>query len=283
MAEEWYFASNGQANGPVSVQALRAMAQNGGLAPSDLVWTSGMSDWVPASTTRGLFPKPVQVTKNPAPVQPALEQRTNPPVDSRPSFELQRRPGLNKNAKVGLIVVVAAAVGLTMVLGIAVIIGTELYDATSAANHPRGFAKRRNQGNNWVPPPVPQQAPARPAPPPIKDVEFVPVKKKYVVELRGQDSADYKKVILAANKEVTIRVTTTVPPGQPAPDVDLYLWSSGPFPVACDTLPDKDCVLTFTPRLTEFYIIDVHLCEGASAHCVVEFVTPGDAKVGPGQ
>jgi len=60
VADEWYYAENGQQRGPVPVTALREMAANGILKPTDLVWTEGMSQWAPASATRGIFRPPPQ-------------------------------------------------------------------------------------------------------------------------------------------------------------------------------------------------------------------------------
>jgi len=83
VADEWYYASNGQPIGPVSSAALREMAASGTLLPTALVWKEGMSQWAPASATRGLFPTPVQAqapARFPAPAPPAPE----PPPEHHP-------------------------------------------------------------------------------------------------------------------------------------------------------------------------------------------------------
>lgn len=46
---EWYYASNGQQNGPVSQEELVSLFQNGQVKASDLVWNQSMSDWLPFS------------------------------------------------------------------------------------------------------------------------------------------------------------------------------------------------------------------------------------------
>ena len=78
MAEEWYYASNGQQMGPISALELRGLAASGGLKPSDLVWTDGMSSWTPARATRGLFP---------AAVPAAASSNVAPAPRSRPRYD----------------------------------------------------------------------------------------------------------------------------------------------------------------------------------------------------
>lgn len=52
---EWYYARGGQQMGPVTFEQLETLSRTGGLAPADLVWTSTMKDWLPASQVAGLF------------------------------------------------------------------------------------------------------------------------------------------------------------------------------------------------------------------------------------
>jgi hypothetical protein len=52
----WFYASAGVQNGPVSEEELRALGASGRLQPMDLVWSSGMSGWQPASSIPGLLP-----------------------------------------------------------------------------------------------------------------------------------------------------------------------------------------------------------------------------------
>lgn len=47
---EWYYASNGQQNGPVSQEDLVSLFQQGEVKASDLVWNQAMTDWVPFSS-----------------------------------------------------------------------------------------------------------------------------------------------------------------------------------------------------------------------------------------
>jgi len=46
----WRYIQNGQTCGPVETSALRTLFDNGTLARDTLVWTGGMTDWVPANS-----------------------------------------------------------------------------------------------------------------------------------------------------------------------------------------------------------------------------------------
>jgi hypothetical protein len=62
---EWFYAKNGQQQGPVSEQTLQQLAQSGQLLPTDMVWAQGLPAWQPAGQTAGLFaggPPPVPAT-----------------------------------------------------------------------------------------------------------------------------------------------------------------------------------------------------------------------------
>ena len=54
--QTWYYSSNGERQGPVSFDELKALARRGGLdAVKDLVWTEGMTDWTASGQVPGLF------------------------------------------------------------------------------------------------------------------------------------------------------------------------------------------------------------------------------------
>jgi hypothetical protein len=57
MAGDWYYVRDGRKWGPVSDRELRALARAGKLAPADLVWKEGTSEWRPAARVPGLFPE----------------------------------------------------------------------------------------------------------------------------------------------------------------------------------------------------------------------------------
>lgn len=70
----WYYANNGkQAPDPVPFEHLQQMAASGHLAPADMVWTTGMADWVTAETIAGLFP--VAAPPPPAFAQPVYGEQ----------------------------------------------------------------------------------------------------------------------------------------------------------------------------------------------------------------
>jgi hypothetical protein len=45
---EWYYLLGQEKIGPLSMQAMRAMIQNGTINSSTLVWRQGLQNWVPA-------------------------------------------------------------------------------------------------------------------------------------------------------------------------------------------------------------------------------------------
>lgn len=54
--QTWYYSSNGERQGPVSFEELKALARQGRLDPvKDLAWTEGMSDWNPSGQVAGLY------------------------------------------------------------------------------------------------------------------------------------------------------------------------------------------------------------------------------------
>ena len=46
--DNWYYARDNQQLGPVTLDALRGMVAGGQVGAADLVWTQGMSQWMPA-------------------------------------------------------------------------------------------------------------------------------------------------------------------------------------------------------------------------------------------
>lgn len=49
-AQSWFYIVDGQQQGPISEDVLRGALTGGTVAPDCLVWTQGMTGWVPAST-----------------------------------------------------------------------------------------------------------------------------------------------------------------------------------------------------------------------------------------
>jgi len=54
-AAEWYYTLNNQQQGPVTLDALQAMAANGQIQRTDLVWRQGMANWTAAGDVPGVF------------------------------------------------------------------------------------------------------------------------------------------------------------------------------------------------------------------------------------
>ncbi len=79
MAEEWYYARDGQQHGPVNGERLKELATSGKLQPTDLVWREGMAEWAQAGTVKGLLlvtsggppPLPSQASSCKRPSSPA--------------------------------------------------------------------------------------------------------------------------------------------------------------------------------------------------------------------
>ena len=52
MAAEWHYSKDGQRHGPVSAAELKALAQDGKLTPTDMVWKEGKAAWQPAGSIK---------------------------------------------------------------------------------------------------------------------------------------------------------------------------------------------------------------------------------------
>ena len=75
MSAEWHYTSGGQQVGPVSAAELKSLARAGKLAPTDMLWKEGMSEWRPASSVKELFPAPA----------PSVSSPPSPPSSSSPA------------------------------------------------------------------------------------------------------------------------------------------------------------------------------------------------------
>lgn len=100
MPDDWYYVKNSERRGPVSLAKLRSMAADGWLAPDDLVWQSGMADWVPARSADGVFANPLAdvLHKTIAGLRPTREEApsrsetgTTPPSIPAPTPKTARR------------------------------------------------------------------------------------------------------------------------------------------------------------------------------------------------
>ncbi|MBX3399275.1 MAG: DUF4339 domain-containing protein [Gemmataceae bacterium] len=69
MPDNWYYEESGRRAGPVTSKELVALARDGKLRPTDLVWKEGMKEKKPAGKVKGLFPTN---TATPPPLPPPL-------------------------------------------------------------------------------------------------------------------------------------------------------------------------------------------------------------------
>jgi hypothetical protein len=280
MAEEWFYTNDGQQMGPVSIAALRDLAAQGSLQPADLVWTEGMSTWVPANAARGLFPSTSLATSPVIPdVKPAQHQRYPEP---RPGGRLRERrldrplppAGMNTGSKILIVLGIVGVLGLMFMVAMAVV----LTAITEAQQGPQPIFRT---GKVAPPPPgMPQQGfdpnqPIAAVPPPPKEKlkTIPPGVKSYVVKLNEANLTDGSLVYFTKGKQVTIRVTATewLDDQFGLVDVDLYVYDSTGALVMFDDGPQRDCLQSFVPQRSENYTVVVHLCTGASATCKVEY------------
>lgn len=84
MASQWYYTKSGQRQGPVGSEKLKELAASGQLAPTDLAWKEGMTQWAEASKIKGLFP--TQATVN-----------SHEDILSTPSQQESSEPGKQPN------------------------------------------------------------------------------------------------------------------------------------------------------------------------------------------
>ncbi len=97
MADQWYYAQQGQRQGPVDDEQLKQLVASGQLKPSDLVWKKGMAAWMAASAVEALIPKPSVPEPPPIPLQD-FQLPPIPPKDFLPPPEPRSSAG-NKVGK----------------------------------------------------------------------------------------------------------------------------------------------------------------------------------------
>ena len=58
MSADWYYLKGDKKFGPVSLEELQTLAESGKLAPTDMLWKEGQSEWrsaVKFKPLKGLF------------------------------------------------------------------------------------------------------------------------------------------------------------------------------------------------------------------------------------
>jgi hypothetical protein len=68
----WYYAVDGEKKGPFTDSELKHLANTGILQRDMLIWTSGLQEWKPADSVRGLF-----TVEAPIPQPPPLSEITS--------------------------------------------------------------------------------------------------------------------------------------------------------------------------------------------------------------
>jgi hypothetical protein len=286
MTEDWYYAHDAQQMGPVSTLALRDMLANGTVKLSDLVWRDGMSNWVPASESRELWPTPPSAVATgsaprpggeapPAPAQRRYDEATPAPAQRR-YHDLQPRdrwdarrplrrqpspPGMSTTAKVLIFGGIAAflLIGFMVVVGIVVVTAaTSQRNATRyAKTQPVGQAGRGAAAGPIIGPGVKNMAPIQPT--------------VWNLNLNVQGQQQERTVSWAANQTVRVTVNTTDWGGGPEPNVDVYVYDQMGNQIICDVQPFKDCDMIFVVPATGNYRIVVVLCRGNRARCMVRY------------
>ena len=82
----YYYARDGQRNGPVTPDRIKQLAAQGQLRPDDLLWMKGWAAWRKAGGVQGLFVTPAKPAPLPPPPLPAAAvaqspQQTPPSAD----------------------------------------------------------------------------------------------------------------------------------------------------------------------------------------------------------
>jgi len=81
MADDWFYTRKGERHGPVPLAKVKSLADEGWLAPEDLVWGPGMADWRPAASVKGIFRSSlVESLASGAGVIPGIRPRLEPPA-----------------------------------------------------------------------------------------------------------------------------------------------------------------------------------------------------------
>ena len=87
MADQWYYAHEGERQGPVTLEKLKELASSGQLQASDLVWKESMDQWTPASEVQEVATELAPGAPPPTPVRaappPTPAPAAPPPMSAR--------------------------------------------------------------------------------------------------------------------------------------------------------------------------------------------------------
>ncbi|MEX0899812.1 MAG: GYF domain-containing protein [Gammaproteobacteria bacterium] len=101
----WWYAKGDKSFGPHTATEMKALAVGKQLAPTDMVWKEGLTDWLPASSVHGLMPDGAGGASTPPPI-PGVGTPPPPPVFPQ---ETQKMSGAEKGAIWGAVLFVLIA------------------------------------------------------------------------------------------------------------------------------------------------------------------------------
>lgn len=84
---DWHYARHNRQEGPVTLAELQRRYESGQVAPTDLVWTEGMAEWIAAQQVTDLNPplsRPPKIPSGPPPVGSQAPQASLPPLGGSP-------------------------------------------------------------------------------------------------------------------------------------------------------------------------------------------------------
>lgn len=81
---QWFYTKDDQPQGPVTVERLRELATSGDMHPSDLVWTEGIAQWLPAGEVKTLagIVGPIATASPPLPASLPAQPNSTPQMPS---------------------------------------------------------------------------------------------------------------------------------------------------------------------------------------------------------
>lgn len=93
----WFYAQNGQQNGPIAAEELIAKVASGELPSSTLVWKEGMAEWTPFASVAELQTQPqTPAPSDPVPPAPSAQEvtpaSTSSPAAINPTTTTQPQP-----------------------------------------------------------------------------------------------------------------------------------------------------------------------------------------------
>jgi hypothetical protein len=110
----WYFAIDGQSQGPISEADLDARVQSGAIPPDTFIWREGMASWLPYNQVRGQAsssPQPLRVSI-PSAAAPAYAAPAAEEFEPEPVVASQGSTRLESVSSWGMVVVVLVAMFL---------------------------------------------------------------------------------------------------------------------------------------------------------------------------